>query len=127
MLIGIPLALGAWWGLAFLALTIPVLAWRILDEEKLLEKDLGGIRTTSTRYAIALCRCSGKAHHDRLRMVCRHNSDKSFSICHLRCPRPLAVQGVTPSLSEGIRLFNLRFGVGNHTIPARYCSEALFR
>jgi protein-S-isoprenylcysteine O-methyltransferase Ste14 len=42
MVIGVPLALGSLWGLAFLALTLPVLAWRILDEEKLLNKDLPG-------------------------------------------------------------------------------------
>jgi protein-S-isoprenylcysteine O-methyltransferase Ste14 len=42
MSIGIPLALGSWWGFAFLALTIPVVVWRILDEEKLLKKDLQG-------------------------------------------------------------------------------------
>ena len=42
MLIGVPLALGSWWGLAVLALTTPGLIWRILDEEKVLEKDLSG-------------------------------------------------------------------------------------
>ena len=42
LVIGIPLALGSWWGLAFLILVIPALAWRILDEEKLLKKDLPG-------------------------------------------------------------------------------------
>jgi protein-S-isoprenylcysteine O-methyltransferase Ste14 len=41
-IIGIPLALGSWWGLLVLALTIPGLVWRILDEEKLLKKDLPG-------------------------------------------------------------------------------------
>ena len=44
MVIGVPLALGSWWGLVVLAITIPVLAWRILDEEKLLEKDLTGYK-----------------------------------------------------------------------------------
>ena len=44
MIIGIPLALGSWWGLAILALTIPVLVVRILDEEKLLSNDLPGYR-----------------------------------------------------------------------------------
>jgi protein-S-isoprenylcysteine O-methyltransferase Ste14 len=44
MVIGIPLALGSWWGLAVLALTLPVLIWRILDEEELLKKDLPGYR-----------------------------------------------------------------------------------
>jgi protein-S-isoprenylcysteine O-methyltransferase Ste14 len=42
MVIGIPLALGSWWALAILAVTLPVLIWRILDEEQLLKKDLPG-------------------------------------------------------------------------------------
>jgi protein-S-isoprenylcysteine O-methyltransferase Ste14 len=42
MVLGVPLALGSWWGLAIIALVAPVLAWRILDEEKLLKKDLPG-------------------------------------------------------------------------------------
>ncbi len=44
MIIGVPLALGSWWELAFLALVLPVLIWRILDEEKLLKNDLPGYR-----------------------------------------------------------------------------------
>lgn len=40
LIAGIPLALGSWWGLTFLLVTIPSLAWRILDEEKLLKKNL---------------------------------------------------------------------------------------
>ncbi len=42
MVISIPLALGSWWALIFIALVIPGLVWRILDEEKLLQKDLPG-------------------------------------------------------------------------------------
>jgi protein-S-isoprenylcysteine O-methyltransferase Ste14 len=42
LIVGIPLALGSWWGLAFLLLVIPALAWRILDEEKLLKRELPG-------------------------------------------------------------------------------------
>lgn len=42
MMIGVPLALGSLWGLVILALVIPVLIWRILDEEKMLRKDLPG-------------------------------------------------------------------------------------
>jgi protein-S-isoprenylcysteine O-methyltransferase Ste14 len=42
MLIGVPLALGSWWGLFMLALIIPVLIWRLLDEEKFLSKNLPG-------------------------------------------------------------------------------------
>jgi protein-S-isoprenylcysteine O-methyltransferase Ste14 len=40
MIIGVPLTLGSWWGLVVLAMLIPGLVWRILDEEKVLEKDL---------------------------------------------------------------------------------------
>jgi protein-S-isoprenylcysteine O-methyltransferase Ste14 len=42
MMIGVPLALGSYLGLAILILIIPALVLRILDEEKLLEKDLPG-------------------------------------------------------------------------------------
>lgn len=42
MVIGIPLALDSWWGLAILLLTVPILMWRILDEEQMLKKDLPG-------------------------------------------------------------------------------------
>lgn len=42
MMIGVPLALGSVWGLAVLALITPILIWRILDEEKVLKKDLPG-------------------------------------------------------------------------------------
>jgi len=44
MLIAIPLALGSWWGLAFLPLYLAGLVWRILDEEKMLEEELPGYR-----------------------------------------------------------------------------------
>lgn len=51
---GIPLALGSWWGLAFLVPTIFVLAWRILDEESLLKRDLPGYveYTGKVRYRL---------------------------------------------------------------------------
>lgn len=54
MIIGVPLALGSWWGLAVLALVLPVLVWRILDEEKLLKKDLAGYSeyTQKVRYRL---------------------------------------------------------------------------
>jgi len=42
MIAGIPLALDAWWGLAIIAVAVPALIWRIIDEEKLLKKDLPG-------------------------------------------------------------------------------------
>lgn len=54
MILGIPLALGSWWGLAILAITTPVLMVRILDEEKLLSNDLPGYRayTQKVRYRL---------------------------------------------------------------------------
>jgi len=42
MIVGVPLALDSLWGLLIIALTVPVLVFRILDEEKLLAKDLAG-------------------------------------------------------------------------------------
>jgi protein-S-isoprenylcysteine O-methyltransferase Ste14 len=42
MMAGVPLALGSWWGLGLLAIQVPVLVWRILDEEVLLTRDLPG-------------------------------------------------------------------------------------
>jgi len=42
MLLGIPLALGSWWGLLVLLLVLPVLIWRLLDEERFLRQNLPG-------------------------------------------------------------------------------------
>lgn len=39
-----PLALGSWWGLLILPPVVLVLAWRLLDEEKFLQKNLPGYR-----------------------------------------------------------------------------------
>lgn len=39
---GIPLALGSWWSLALLIPLFPVLSWRLLDEERVLARDLPG-------------------------------------------------------------------------------------
>jgi protein-S-isoprenylcysteine O-methyltransferase Ste14 len=44
MVVSIPLALGSWWTLALLGITIPVLVVRILDEEQVLAKELPGYR-----------------------------------------------------------------------------------
>jgi protein-S-isoprenylcysteine O-methyltransferase Ste14 len=42
MFIGTPLALGSYWALLVTAAIIPFLIWRLLDEEKLLARDLPG-------------------------------------------------------------------------------------
>ena len=41
-IVGIPIALGSWLGLLTIVLFAPVMAWRILDEEKFLVKNLPG-------------------------------------------------------------------------------------
>jgi protein-S-isoprenylcysteine O-methyltransferase Ste14 len=54
LLAGMPLALGSWWGLVPLVLTTPVLIWRLLDEERLLTRDLPeyAAYTEKVRYRI---------------------------------------------------------------------------
>ena len=42
LLVGMPLALGSWWGLFVYILFMPALLWRIFDEEKFLAKNLRG-------------------------------------------------------------------------------------
>jgi protein-S-isoprenylcysteine O-methyltransferase Ste14 len=41
-LIGMPLALGSWWGLLGLIILVPAFVWRMFDEERLLAKRLPG-------------------------------------------------------------------------------------
>jgi protein-S-isoprenylcysteine O-methyltransferase Ste14 len=41
-LAGKPLALGSYWGLIVLVALVPILVWRLLDEERLLVKELSG-------------------------------------------------------------------------------------
>jgi protein-S-isoprenylcysteine O-methyltransferase Ste14 len=42
LFVGIPLALGSWWSVGLIVLCVPVLVWRLLDEEKILQRDLPG-------------------------------------------------------------------------------------
>ena len=39
---GMPLALGSWWSLVLILPFLPVLLWRLLDEERILRRDLPG-------------------------------------------------------------------------------------
>ena len=41
-LVGTPLALGSYWGLLVVALMLPFLLWRLIDEERLLARELPG-------------------------------------------------------------------------------------
>ena len=54
MMLGIPPALGSYWGLLFVIPGVVVLVLRILDEEKLLTRELGGYReyTQRVRYQL---------------------------------------------------------------------------
>ena len=54
MMVGIPLALGSYWGLVFVVPGLIVLALRIRDEEKLLEEEFDGYReyTQKVRYRL---------------------------------------------------------------------------
>ena len=42
MMAGIALALGSWWGALVWAALLPALAWRLIDEERVLLRDLDG-------------------------------------------------------------------------------------
>jgi protein-S-isoprenylcysteine O-methyltransferase Ste14 len=54
-LVGTPLALGSYWGLAALALMAPILIWRLVDEESVLEQRLPGYSDykRKVRYRLA--------------------------------------------------------------------------
>ena len=54
LFVGIPLALGSWWTTALLVPFVPVLLWRLLDEEKLLARELPGYTeyTKRVRYRL---------------------------------------------------------------------------
>jgi len=53
-LIGTPLALGSCWGFVGLALMLPFLVWRLLDEERLLARELPGYRAYQARVRYRL-------------------------------------------------------------------------
>jgi protein-S-isoprenylcysteine O-methyltransferase Ste14 len=42
MLLGMPLALGSWWGLLIIVAMMPALIWRLFEEEKFLVRNLAG-------------------------------------------------------------------------------------
>ena len=42
LFLGMPLALGSWWALGLIVPFMPVLLWRLLDEENILQRDLPG-------------------------------------------------------------------------------------
>jgi protein-S-isoprenylcysteine O-methyltransferase Ste14 len=42
LLVGMPLALGSWGSLVLILAFVPVRLWRLLDEERILQRDLLG-------------------------------------------------------------------------------------
>src|SRR5262245_54469108 len=54
LFIAIPLALGAWWWTLLTIPCLPVLVWRLLDEEKILHRDLRGYTEYSQRVRYRL-------------------------------------------------------------------------
>jgi len=53
-LLGTPLALGSYWGLVVLGAMLPFLLWRLLDEERLLAKELTGYKEYQKRVRYRL-------------------------------------------------------------------------
>ena len=55
LLLGMPIALGSWWGLIVFAAMIPALIWRLIDEEKFLARKLPGYLEyrNKVRYRLA--------------------------------------------------------------------------
>jgi protein-S-isoprenylcysteine O-methyltransferase Ste14 len=55
LVLGIPLALGSWWGLIPAALLVPVMVWRLMREEAFLAANLPGYAAyrTRVRYRLA--------------------------------------------------------------------------
>jgi protein-S-isoprenylcysteine O-methyltransferase Ste14 len=51
---GVPLALGSWWGLLALFPIVPVIVWRLLDEETLLVRNLPGYAEYQNRVRYRL-------------------------------------------------------------------------
>ncbi len=54
MALGVPLALGSWWGLILVLVTVPLLVLRIFDEERMLRSQLEGYEayTRHVRYRL---------------------------------------------------------------------------
>jgi len=54
MALGVPLALGSWWGLILVLVTVPLLVLRIFDEERMLRSQLEGYEAYARRVRYRL-------------------------------------------------------------------------
>jgi protein-S-isoprenylcysteine O-methyltransferase Ste14 len=57
LFLGIPIALGSWWGLLIVVATVPGLIWRLLEEEKFLARNLPGYTEYQSRVRYRLVPC----------------------------------------------------------------------
>ncbi len=54
MLLGIPIALGSWWGILVVVAMMPALLWRLFDEEKFLARNLQGYKAYQNKVRYRL-------------------------------------------------------------------------
>jgi len=54
MLLGVPIALGSWWGLGAFAVIGPAVTWRLIEEEKFLVRNLAGYEAYRRRVRYRL-------------------------------------------------------------------------
>jgi protein-S-isoprenylcysteine O-methyltransferase Ste14 len=54
LFVGMPLALGSWWSLGLIVPLMTVLLWRLLDEERILQRELPGYRDYMRRVRFRL-------------------------------------------------------------------------
>jgi protein-S-isoprenylcysteine O-methyltransferase Ste14 len=54
MLLGVPIALGSWWGVLAFAVIGPAIAWRLIEEEKFLVRNLPGYEAYRSRVRYRL-------------------------------------------------------------------------
>jgi len=54
LFVGMPIALGSWWSLGLIVPFMPVLLWRLVDEERILRRDLSGYTEYTRRVRFRL-------------------------------------------------------------------------
>ena len=125
LMIAMPLALGSYWALLLALAIVPVLAWRLLDEERVLRRDLPG-------YA-DYCRARALAAHAG-RVVSRSTRPCATA--------PLRLLQILERLAGHLRIFELEpvqrlhqrrrhhharepLVVGRHHVPRRFGAAGL--
>jgi hypothetical protein len=60
MLLGVPVALGSWWGVLVWLALLPTLAWRLIDEERMLLREFDGYADYRRKVRWRLMPASGR-------------------------------------------------------------------